>query len=280
MFFNFSKNKYWTYLFLFFGFYFFINSDQFSMVWIISGAACIFLIFRWRAHALECAADELEKWELKEIIRIHDIPRKRAIKPVLKEKKKSRSGLEPLLEALQAPVLPLNDLDNKPNPNQLNIDIILDNKLFFAELRKNRKRRKIEKYPYLGDKEQLGKEFRYLAFLLFKYVFVPARFFLLIVCWIIVALSFYEFLTPDLPMLFVYNGIHYLIQDKLSVVIFLYFPQDMGIVVYKSLLIWAIIRPLKQVYLFVKAEILPLCKKLVEKVLLIIEIILITFDEK
>lgn len=114
MFFNFSKNKYWTYLFLFFGFYFFINSDQFSMVWIISGAACIFLIFRWRAHALECAADELEKWELKEIIRIHDIPRKRAIKPVLKEKKKSRSGLEPLLEALQAPVLPLNDLDNKP----------------------------------------------------------------------------------------------------------------------------------------------------------------------
>lgn len=280
MFFNFSKNKYWTYLFLFFGFYFFINSDQFSMVWIISGAACIFLIFRWRAHALECAADELEKWELKEIIRIHDIPRKRAIKPVLKEKKKSRSGLEPLLEALQAPVLPLNDLDNKPNPNQLNIDIILDNKLFFAELRKNRKRRKIEKYPYLGDKEQLGKEFRYLAFLLFKYVFVPARFFLLIVCWIIVALSFYEFLTPDLPMLFVYNGIHYLIQDKLSVVIFLYFPQDMGMVVYKSLLIWAIIRPLKQVYLFVKAEILPLCKKLVEKVLLIIEIILITFDEK
>jgi hypothetical protein len=119
-----------------------------------------------------------------------------------------------------------------------------------------------------------------LAFLLFKYVFVPARFFLLIVCWIIVALSFYEFLTTDLPMLFVYNGIHYLIQDKLSVVIFLYFPQDMGIVVYKSLLIWAIIRPLKQVYLFVKAEILPLCKKLVEKVLLIIEIILITFDEK
>jgi hypothetical protein len=126
----------------------------------------------------------------------------------------------------------------------------------------------------------LGKEFRYLAFLLFKYVFVPVRFFLLIVCWIIVALSFYEFLTPDLPMLFVYNRIHYLMQDKLSVVIFLYFPQDMGIVVYKSLLIWAIIRPLKQVYLFVKAEILPLCKKLVEKVLLIIEIILITFDEK
>lgn len=280
MFFNFSKNKYWTYLFLFFGFYFFINSDQFSMVWIISGAVCIFLIFRWRAHALECAADELEKWELKEIIRIHDIPRKRAIKPVLKEKKKSRSGLEPLLEALQAPVLPLNDLDNKPNPNQLNIDIILDNKLFFVELKKNRKKRKIEKYPYLGDKEQLGKEFRYLAFLLFRYVFVPVRFFILIVCWIIIVLSFYEFLTPDLPMLFVYNEVHYLLQDKLRFVIFLYFPQDLGIVVYKFLLIWAIIRPLKQVYLFIKAEILPLYKKLVEKILLIIEIISITFDEK
>jgi hypothetical protein len=132
----------------------------------------------------------------------------------------------------------------------------------------------------LGDKEQLGKEFRYLAFLLFKYIFVPARFFLLIVCWIIIVLSLYDSLTPDLPMLFVYNEIRYLLQDKLSFVILLYFPQDMGVIVYRVLFIWAIIWPFKQIYLFVKAEISPLCKKLVEKILLIVEIISITFDEK
>ena len=261
MFFNFAKNKYWTYLFLFIGFYVFIHADQFSRDWIISGVICIFLIFRWRAHALECSIDEFDKWLLKEIIRIHDIPRKRTVKPVIKKKEKPRSGLEPLLEALQAPVLPLNDLNRANNPNQLNIDIILDNKLFFEELKRKQKRRKIEKYPYLGDKEQLGKEFRYLAFLLFKYVFVPIRTLVLWVCWLIIALSICEFLTFDTSILFFYNEVCCVLRQKLNSVLLLYFPQNVVVYAYTFLLIWSVIWPLNRMFLRTKNIISPPVRK-------------------
>lgn len=117
----------------------------------MAGVFCVFLIFRWRSHALEFAADELDKWELKEIIRKYDIPRKRTIKPI-KKNKKSRSGLEPLLEALQAPVLPLNDLDKSNNPNQSNIDIILDNKRRFDEQKKKDRWFKVELFPGFSRK--------------------------------------------------------------------------------------------------------------------------------
>jgi hypothetical protein len=253
MFFNFAKNKYWTYLLLFIGFYIFINADRFSEVWFVSGLVCTFLVFRWRAHALECAIDEFYKRELKEVIRIYDIPRKKPPRPA-KKKEKPRSGLEPLLEALQAPVLPLNDL---VNPNQPNIDVIFENKLFFEDLKRKRKRRKIKKYPYLGDKEQLGKEFRYLAALLFKYLFVPFCTFILWVCRFIIALSICMFLIPDSSSLFLYNEVCSLLKEKLFTIILLYFPPNMALHVYRFLLIYSTAKPLNYIFLLIKTNFLP-----------------------
>jgi len=155
----------------------------------------------------------------------------------------------------------LNDLNKVNNPNQLNIDIILDNKLFFEELRRKRKKFKIEKYPYLGDKEQLGKEFRYLAFLLFKYVFVPVRTLVLWVCWSIIALSVCEFLTFDTSTLFLYNDVCCILRQKLSSALLLYFPQNIVVYVYSFLLIWSIVWPLHRMFLTVKNIISPPVRK-------------------
>jgi hypothetical protein len=156
MYFNFSKNKYWTYLFLFIGFYILMNMDPFSGIWIISIIVCTFIVIRWRAHALEYAADELEKWELKEIIRKYDIPRKRVVKRILPKEEKPRSGLEPLLGALQAPVLPLNDLGD--HPNQDLIDRILENKRYFDKQKRKYFWFKVELCPTL-KKEYFPRDF-------------------------------------------------------------------------------------------------------------------------
>ena len=295
MFLNFSKNKYWTYLFLFIGFYVFINVDSFSWVWrMISGVLCVVLVFRWRSHALEYAADRLYWWELKEIIRKYDIPRKRTIKPV-KKKKKSRSGLEPLLEALQAPVLPLNDLDKSNNPNQSDIDIIIDNKrlfdeqkkkdiyfrvelfpgfsrkhlgvifhpfvrearkMFYMEILEVRKKCRIHsikkktKYPYICDKEILVEEFRCLGRLLRRYIFLPARSFVCYICWLILALMFFEFLLTDVPAPLVHSEFLDMLQEKFIALIILYFPSKFSIYVYKLLLACSLIQPVKKLCLF------------------------------
>jgi hypothetical protein len=109
----------------------------------------------------------------------------------------------------------------------------------------------------LGDKEQLGKEFRYLAFLLFKHVFVPIRTLVLWTCWFIIALSVCEFLTFDTSTLFFYNEICCALRQKLISALLLYFPQNMVIYVYRFLLIWSIVWPLYHMFLTVKNIISP-----------------------